>query len=239
MLFRVHSPLETPGDGRLACAFRVVRRKVLLCMLVTEGLGPYRGGQQMKWDSLTTVLQEYQGILGAIAGVVFTLITTSLLRFTGKTICRITKWRLQKLYFSIKHGDTLDDLASLEVHLSVDLFNPSDVPRGLRDFSVAIGTSTGVAVAAQHPKDEATGRTMMGGPFMIYDEVRVVNIYPHSFQALDLAVVFSREAYPLLFQPGSYVVKLAVVDPRGHRCTWAVGTYDVANLGGPTITDSD
>jgi|SRR5450830_40689 len=183
----------------------------------------------MRLDALAAALQEYQGIVGALAGVFLTLVTTSLLRFTGKTTCHTTKWRLNKLYPNAEVAKNLDQMDGLEYGLSVDLFNPSDVPRGLRGFLVSIEASSGVVVVTQCPNDEDTRQSR--GPFIAYDQIRVVNISPHSFWSLSLEGSFSREMYPLLFEPGSYIVNLIAVDPRGRKLKWTMTNY---NLAGPT-----
>lgn len=182
----------------------------------------------MKLDSLAALLREYQGILGALLGVLLTLIATSLLRFAGKTSCHTTKW---SLHMSQPGGDakTIEQADMLRYALEVDLFNPSDVPRGLRSFAVTIEASRGDAVATEQPYDSETRHEIAEGwSFTECDPVRIVNLSPHSFRPLSLEGLVLRKKHPSLFKPGSYVVTLTAAGPRGRKAKWVVArvTFD-------------
>ena len=110
----------------------------------------------MKLDSLVVVLREYQGILGTLLGVLLTLTATSLLRFAGKTSCQRTHWSLHMATSGVGDAKTIEQADSLAYVLDVDLFNPSDVPRGLRGLSVVIKTGSRNVVAVQQPDDSNT-----------------------------------------------------------------------------------
>lgn len=185
---------------------------------------------EMSPGSFTALLREYQGIVGALLGALFggllTLATTLELRSTGaKTSCQVTKWSTDLR--SLRGGDakTIEQAGQLTYVLDVDLFNASDVPRGLRGFVVTVETDSRSIVATGSPLDRESRHPY---PFpddwshTACDPVRVVNLSPHSFQPLSLRGSFSRDDSPLLFKPGRYVVVLQAVDSRGHEARWIV-----------------
>jgi len=177
----------------------------------------------MKLDSLVVVLREYQGILGTLLGVLLTLTATSLLRFAGKTSCQRTHWSWHMATSGVGDAKTIEQADSLAYVLDVDLFNPSDVPRGLRGFSVVIKAGSRNVVAMQQPDDSNTEHQVYEQFSLTRaDPVRIVSLRPHVFQTLDLRGSFPREKNPLLFRQGTYDVTLMAADARGRKVEWKV-----------------
>lgn len=121
-------------------------------------------------------LVEYQGIIGAVLGVIGTLITTHLLKKWGKIHIHSGN-QVFKLYRMDEwgRGNIETDSTKAEygiIEFDLWLFNSSEEPKGLRELNIRFYDKHRNLLFSISPTDDATGRIAGGG----YHRDKIVTI---------------------------------------------------------------
>lgn len=133
-----------------------------------------------------TALERFEGIIGALLGVVFGAFVTRWSRTFGKTSVLVSKWEVQWFVNDDWGGfRPATPSEATRAHLSATLvfYNSRDVPSGLTDFRWCLRRGNR-EVFQTGVKDRSTRR--MSGPVMIVDDLEVLNVPPHQFVPVEV-----------------------------------------------------
>lgn len=147
-------------------------------------------------QNVIDILLKFDGLIGAVLGVIATLITTEMLKKTGKLYVYVHEENFE-LYSgeTDKFGGPLSvgefEKASYGlVRYKLQLYNGSDIPKSFRNIQLKFSLQQKQPIYVV-PKDEATRRT--SGPITFTDELTVLNIPPKQFIEKDLKLKIGSE----------------------------------------------
>lgn len=126
------------------------------------------------------ILNNFEGIIGAILGVVATMIVSFILKKIGKVYIKSRDYRIVK-YSRDGYGAPIEtnDYAlvdNIQISFNISLFNSSDEPRGLQDIKVSFYESKKKSKFSIIPNDMATRKSTSYGSYT--DELSVINLPP-------------------------------------------------------------
>ncbi len=114
---------------------------------------------------LETIL-KFQGVLGAVVGVIATLIVTHLLRHAGKIYIYFRNWDIK--YFKVGEAggsletSNLDETEYCSYSFEIEILNSSEVPKVLRDITIVFYDNNKKLIE-KTPNDESTKKTFVSG----------------------------------------------------------------------------
>lgn len=124
------------------------------------------------------ILRGYQGIIGAIIGVVATLFTTEMIKRLGKIHCYFYNWesRLEAIndLGAMKGVIDIEEAEYYSCFFEGDFFNSSEIPKSWRKISIVFENENGTKTYKL--QDSETRRKYGGG--YTYDAVDFLNFPP-------------------------------------------------------------
>lgn len=137
---------------------------------------------------IINIIKEFEGIIGALAGVLVTLAYTEYLKRKGKVVIYVVekKWRFHtyEQRRSASREKSGNDLHDLTIEVSLDIYNSSEIPRVMRKIFLEFYVDK-VHVHSILPKDESTGRLL--GTMVVRDDFSINNIMPREIQRVKLS----------------------------------------------------
>ncbi len=138
-------------------------------------------------------LKNFEGIIGALLGVIVTLVLTNLLRHLGKLYIYATeiKTEFTRLdgYGCMKDCDILEaQYATFD--LDVEIYNNSEVPKALRDFAFRFYCDKELLLE-ETPDDNRTARS--NGHWLIRDGFYIYNLNPKTISRLSFHLSLGEE----------------------------------------------
>ena len=172
-------------------------------------------------EDVLQVLNEFQGIIGAILGTVATLIVTDILKKKGKLKIYISKYNAK--YDSYKNagcfsdGDEKTRLYSFSMKYTIQVYNQSDSQKIMRDFHLVFKEDR-QEIYSIVPKDEVTRR--YSSHISSIDDMEISNISPREIQVLDHSFYFlEKEMHNI---EGANLVELQYKDEKNKKRKFAI-----------------
>lgn len=136
---------------------------------------------------IINIIKEFEGIIGALAGVLVTLAYTEYLKRKGKVVIYVVDRKWEYHTFDrvgyLPNGKANSDLHDLTIEISLDIYNSSELPRVMRDIQLEFYVDKSL-VHTSLPKDEATKRyTQISIEF---EDFSINNIMPRQIQRVNL-----------------------------------------------------
>jgi len=145
---------------------------------------------------ISELLREYQSLLGALLAVIITLITTAIIRSTGRIYlvvkrCWVSPLKLEKgSEFKV---DSLKEAGLGGIDIDIDIFNNSEIPKNLRniqiEFKIKIGNKS----------------VCFKGESKHFASVNSLHIPPKNFASKELSIRIEIEKFKLINEHGSKV----------------------------------
>jgi prolyl-tRNA synthetase len=139
------------------------------------------------------LVETFEGIIGAVAGVVFTLIITHILKNAGKVTSQIsvvtTKFdKHNRTNGIIGPVETLEDADHASINFTVDFFNNSESHKALNNLSINLLDEDKSLLQSIVPYDMDTRRSTNYS--VSYDEISHLNIGPKELIKKELTFGF-------------------------------------------------
>jgi hypothetical protein len=152
-------------------------------------------------DEVLQVLEKFEGIIGALLGVMLTLIMTEIFKRTGKFIFYPNKTELS--FEKLVDGDYHDyeivqnktDADRVNVNLILEIYNSSDSPKILRDGKFSFYKDRNLILSVI-PDDNTT--TRFSGHWRLRDNFINVNVKNKEIVSIDLIESFDGEKNELI-----------------------------------------
>ena len=130
-------------------------------------------------ENIIKIIIELEGIIGAILGVVATLIVTDILKRKGKLEIYIVNAEGNFYYnddgFRTKKREKGQEIDYYRFELEFSVYNKSDIPKVIRDVKVELYVDNKF-VLEQNVQDEETRR--YGNHYSVADDAKIFNIEP-------------------------------------------------------------
>ncbi|MGM0806503.1 MAG: hypothetical protein ACQET8_17315 [Bacillota bacterium] len=135
----------------------------------------------MTVDEGIKLIESFEGIIGAVAGVIFTLIITHILKNSGRVTSRVSKIKTHYSNYNETNGsigvvETLEKADHASVKFTVDFFNNSETHRALNKFKLIFIDENNKILFELIPEDESTMETKGYGA--TWEEIEHLNIGP-------------------------------------------------------------
>jgi hypothetical protein len=141
-------------------------------------------------------LEKFEGIIGALLGVMLTLIMTELFKRTGKFIFYTTKSEVEfrkqtnPLFSDYRAIQDIADADQISIKLILEIFNSADTPKVLRQGIFNFYKDNSLLLSVE-PKDNSTARS--NGHWTIRDGFINANIKNKEIITIDLSNVLTKE----------------------------------------------
>lgn len=145
-------------------------------------------------EVLIEVLTVYQGIIGAIGGVVATMLVTHLLKKAGKVYIHSNKHKFEFRKRDELGGYTETTWTEAEsgyLNLELYMFNSTEIPKSFRDILIKIYDKNNCLIFSAVPKDEKTRREVAAATWR--DDLVLINLPPKKMVHYQLHVSLSEE----------------------------------------------
>jgi hypothetical protein len=154
-----------------------------------------RGGRFLIFEDVVKLIESFEGIIGAVAGVVFTLIITHFLKNAGKVTSQISDVSTQFQNLDSSKGnrglvESLEDADHASIYFTVDFFNNSESHKALNDFTVNLLDEDRSLLQKIVPKDMETQNSENHGKRLSYDDINHLNIGPKQLIKKELTFGF-------------------------------------------------
>ena len=152
-------------------------------------------------NELVKLIIELQGIVGALLGVISTLVVTEIVKNKGKI-----KFYLQKsdfkMYMTDSYGgqtetNLYDDVESSTIAIEMDIFNSSYTPRPLREIRVKFYDSEGKLLLETKAFDESTRRVSAG--MVRSDIIEIINVGAKEMLHIKISSPLGKEDSKLIY----------------------------------------
>ncbi|OMD74169.1 MULTISPECIES: hypothetical protein [Paenibacillus] len=147
-------------------------------------------------DDVLKILEKFEGIIGALLGVMLTLIMTEILKKTGKFIFYVSKnevvfqKRKNPLFSDYDTVSDISDSDQIKINLVLEIFNSSDTPKVLRKGVFSFYENNSLILSLE-PKDNSTARS--NGHWTIRDGFINANVKNKEIITIDLSNVLTKE----------------------------------------------
>jgi hypothetical protein len=123
------------------------------------------------------IIKDFEGVIGAILGVIATMVVTYSLRKIGRTHIDIYDDDIRKYHYpdgTPKDVENIIDASYVDISFDISLFNSSDEPKGYRDIKVAFYASKKKFLFSIIPNDLGTQlRTAYGSTS---EKITIINL---------------------------------------------------------------
>jgi hypothetical protein len=148
----------------------------------------------LTFKEVLKLIESFEGIIGAVAGVVFTLIITHILKNAGKVTSQISDVTTQFYNYHRSNGnsglvETLEEADHASICLTVDFFNNSESHKALNNLSINLLDEDKSLLQNIVPNDMATRKPTNYGS-VSYDEINHLNIGPKELIKKELTFGF-------------------------------------------------
>ena len=136
---------------------------------------------------IINIIKEFEGIVGALAGVIVTLVYTEYLKRRGKVVMYVVDKELKYHTYdnvgAITKGKDGSDFYEFRIKISLDVYNGSELPRVMRNVLLEFFVDK-KCVHTVIPKDETTSRYTAG--MLFHDYFSINNLMPREIQRVKL-----------------------------------------------------
>lgn len=151
-------------------------------------------------NTVFRLIIELEGIIGAIMGVIATLVTTEIISNKGG-IKYYPKVFDYTMYKSSDLGDQIettsyDDAEWSLISIELDIFNSSDSPKALRDILIKLYDSEWVLLLETKVHDESTRRYSSG--MSRTEIIEILNMGPREMTHLKVSSSLDKEETKLI-----------------------------------------
>jgi hypothetical protein len=127
-------------------------------------------------SEVVEMITKFQGILGAIIGVIATLIATNFLKNLGKTYFYFHGWNIEYIKYDKSGGrepSNLNEAEYCNYFFEMEIINTSENLKALRDIKVKFYNSNKLLLETI-PYDDSTKRVWTGGNTS--DPLKIINL---------------------------------------------------------------
>lgn len=175
---------------------------------------------------LLDFLTQFEGIIGALLGVIVTMLMGYLLKKMGKIRMSSSNHWLSVLeseedgthYYIIANEakKKINEYSSGLYEFDLTVFNSSDEPKGLKDITICFVGPNKSNIVKKVPRDEATRRISAGA--IRTDEVKILNLPVKEMINYHLLVYIERE--DLMHIHNCKEVILTATDHKDKKLKW-------------------
>jgi hypothetical protein len=148
------------------------------------------------------LIKDFEGIIGALLGVIVTLILTQLLKSVGKIRFyildnhinlrgKINDWGI------VADTENLDEAEYIIATIKLEVYNSSEIPKILREVKLCFFNDKQLLFDIK-PDDEATRR--VAAAMEIYEPLDNINLPPKNIIVLNLRCIIPKEKLELFKQ---------------------------------------
>ncbi|MBD5023117.1 hypothetical protein GUF50_27610, partial [Xanthomonas citri pv. citri] len=110
-------------------------------------------------NNIGEIISNFEGIIGALLGVIVTLILTHILKHFGQIKFYIVDF---EIYFKTDNDGwgtnvmpSKDEAKQIEIHSQIEIYNGAEIPKVLREIKFCFYKNTNLIVSVT-PDDKAT-----------------------------------------------------------------------------------
>ncbi|WP_416731380.1 hypothetical protein [Fictibacillus sp. JL2B1089] len=137
-------------------------------------------------DILKTI-ESFEGIIGALLGVIITLILTQVLKNWGGIKTYVLEWKVDFFKpdgYGGRDTSFIDEASSASLYLNIEIYNGSEMPKILRDIKFSFYNEK-LFLFSVNPNDESTARISAGARRS--DPLLNINIPPKQIVTYELS----------------------------------------------------
>jgi hypothetical protein len=132
-------------------------------------------------DEGIKLIESFEGIIGAVAGVIFTLVITHILKNSGRVTSRVSKIQTQYSNYNKTNGnigvvESLKKADHASIKFTVDFYNNSETHKALNKFKLLFIDENNKILFDLVPEDESTMDTKSYGGN--WEEIEHLNVGP-------------------------------------------------------------
>jgi hypothetical protein len=146
-------------------------------------------------NDIIKIVESFEGIIGALLGVIVTLMLTQVLKHWGGIKTYILEWTKTFTWEDGWGGQETTDINeahTVKLNLQIEIYNGADVPKILRDikFSLYKGNEFLLSVI---PNDQSTMKVSAGAARV--DPLVNINIPPKQIITIDISSYLSKDNF--------------------------------------------
>lgn len=165
----------------------------------------------MNW---VDVLIQFEGIIGALGGVLLTFIATYFYNNVGKINVEVIDFNIY-FYKQDNWGNTIEtnqvSAENMTIEFSLNLYNSSINPKPMKNIEASLINQQGEIIDVIQLKDSSTKRISAGSVY--YDEIYYINVLPKQVMKKDFQFGVSLKEKPELLEFAS--MKLLYENEKG------------------------
>lgn len=154
-------------------------------------------------SDIVTIIINFEGIIGALLGVIVTLILTQILKNSGRMRfypieCEVIYEKTSEDGWSDRvRVENKEDAEYVSVKLKIELFNGSEVPKILRDIRLCFYANKKILLSVV-PEDQSTEQYMTHSYWR--DKLLHINIMPKQITKIELVKYFNKSETEVIRQ---------------------------------------